>query len=265
MNKIDLLFQNKKENILSIYFTAGYPKLNDTKLILETLENSNVDLIEVGLPFSDPLADGEKIQASSKIALENGMNINLLFQQLSEIINIVSKPLIIMTYFNPVFVFGVEKFLKLCTENNISGLIIPDLSPNEFEENYQSLFKKYNQHLIQLVTPNTNDERIKKLTSLSDGFTYLVSDNSITGNKFSENDALSSYVKRVKSITEKPLLIGFGINSPEKFNSVCELVSGGIIGSAFIDALGKSEDTKNNIIEFVSQFKTTINDSAISR
>lgn len=264
MNKIDLLFVKKKENILSIYFTAGFPKLNDTKIILETLDKSAVDLIEIGLPFSDPLADGEKIQNSSKIAIENGMNINLLFQQLSEVKDNINTPLIIMTYFNPVFVFGVEKFLNLCQKNNISGLIIPDLPVEEYENNYLSIFEKYEQHLVQLITPNTSDERIKKLTSLSKGFTYLVSDNSITGNKFSENKELKNYVHMVKEITSSPLLIGFGINSPEKFESVCQLVNGGIIGSAFIDTLQKPGNLTKNIKEFLQYIKSKVNDYTIS-
>ncbi len=264
MNKIDLLFETKKENILSVYFTAGYPKLNDTGLILETLENSEVDLIEIGLPFSDPLADGEKIQRSSKIALENGMNINLLFQQLAEIKPKINKPLIIMTYFNPVFVFGIEHFLKLCEENNISGLIIPDLPPEEYENNYQPVFEKHHQHLIQLITPHSSESRIKKLTQLSKGFTYLVSDNSITGNKFSEETVLKKYVQQVKSITTQPLLIGFGINTPEKFESVCKLVNGGIIGSAFIDVMSQKGSLTKNINEFIQHIKSTVNDYTVN-
>lgn len=264
MNKIDLLFENKKENILSIYFTAGFPKLNDTKLILETLEKSEVDLIEVGLPFSDPLADGEKIQYSSKIALKNGMNINILFEQLKEVKEKINKPLIIMTYFNPVFVYGVEKFLIQCKESGISGLIIPDLPLEEYLNNYESVFNKYHQHLIQLVTPNSSNERVKKLTSISKGFTYLVSDNSITGNKFSNNIQLEEYVNRVKSITKQPLLIGFGINTPEKFESVCKISNGGIIGSAFIDVLSQPGNTSENINEFINHIKSNVNDYSVN-
>lgn len=264
MNKIDKLFETKKENILSLYFTAGFPKLKDTLVILETLEKSEVDLIEIGLPFSDPLADGEKIQMSSKVALENGMNINILFQQLKNVKDKINKPLIIMTYFNPVFVYGVEKFLIQCKESGISGLIIPDLPLEEYENNYQNLFENYHQHLIQLVTPNSSNDRMKKLVTSSKGFTYLVSDNSITGNKFSDNNKLEEYVNRVKSITSQPLLIGFGINSPEKFESVCKIANGGIIGSAFIDVLCQPGNISENINEFINHIKSNVNDYSIN-
>jgi tryptophan synthase alpha chain len=237
MNRIDNLFQTKGKNILSVYFTAGFPQLNDTAEILKQLQDSGADMVEVGIPFSDPMADGIVIQQSSHQALQNGMNLDILFDQLYKIKEEIKIPIILMGYFNPVFKYGVERFCRKCVSTGVSGLIIPDLPIEVYQDEYADLFKQHGLYYIPLVTPQTPDQRIVKLGKESKGFVYMVSTASITGSKPNLENS-SPYFKRVrKLLPETPLLIGFGIQDADSFNIATKYANGGIIGTAFIKAL----------------------------
>ena len=237
MNRIDKTLK-EKDNILSIYFTAGYPHLKSTNEIIKNLVSAGTDMIEIGLPFSDPLADGETIQMSSKIALDNGMSTKILFDQLKGIRNHVNIPLIIMGYFNPIFQFGVEEFCKKCNEIGIDGLIIPDLPIDIYLTKYKPIFEKNQLQNIFLITPQTSDERIKYIDKNSAGFIYVVSSSSITGstNKFNENSL--NYFRRLENMRlSTPKIIGFGISNNENFSIANKYSKGCIVGSAFIKYL----------------------------
>lgn len=253
MNRIqNKLSENKK--LLSIYFTAGYPKLDDTVEILQQLEKDGVDMIEIGLPFSDPLADGPTIQASSQLALKNGMTTEILFQQLKEIRNTVSIPLIIMGYFNPVLQFGMENFCKKCAEVGIDGLILPDLPLAEYEEHYAEIFKKYDLLNIFLITPQTSEERIRMIDTASEGFIYMVSSASVTGSSSGFGVSQEEYFKRVESLQLKnPQIVGFGINNSGTFQQATKHAKGAIIGSAFIKML--SEKGLAGISSFIKSIR----------
>jgi tryptophan synthase alpha chain len=234
MNRLIEMFEEKKNNILSIYFTAGYPKLSDTVEIIRSLKKAGVDMVEVGFPFSDPMADGPVIQKSSQIALNNGMNLDILFDQLKSIIGSVDMPFIMMGYLNPAYKYGMEKFCRCCSEAGVSGLIIPDLPYEIYEAEYKHLYDKYNLCYIPLITPQTSEERIKKLGAAAKGFVYMVSSSIITGGKSILTDH-SAYFGRVrKLLPDTPLLIGFGISDAETFSDACKNSNGGIIGTAFI-------------------------------
>lgn len=237
MNRIKRkLKENKK--LLSIYFSAGFPKLDDTVEIIKELEKNNVDFIEIGLPFSDPLADGPTIQDSSSKALKNGMNTNYLFNQLANIRNSVKIPLIIMGYFNPILQYGVEKFCKKCEEVGIDGCIIPDLPVQIFHKNYKKIFDKYGLINVFLITPQTSANRIKYIDEVSDGFIYLVSSSSTTGGINGFGNEQLNYFKRISRMNLKnPLITGFGISDKKSFNEATSYSNGGIIGSAFIKHL----------------------------
>jgi len=254
MNRIDKKLKEEGK-LLSIYFTAGYPYLNDTVDIILELQESGVDMIEIGLPFSDPLADGPTIQDSSAHAIKNGMNTNILFDQLKGIREKVSIPLIIMGYFNPILQYGVEDFCKKCNEIGIDGLIIPDLPMDYYEENYKSIFKKYEIYNMFLIAPQTSDERIKKIDSISDGFIYMVSSSSITGSKDSFSSEQLKYFERIKKMNLKtPRIIGFGVGNKETFNAAVNYSKGAIIGSAFIKNLDSGG------IESIDKFIKSIRD-----
>ena len=251
MNRINNLFQDKKENILSVYFTAGHPNLNDTLEIIQQLEKNGVDLIEIGMPFSDPTADGPTIQRSSETALKNGMSLKLLFEQLKNIRETVKIPLILMGYINPVYQFGIEKFCEKCAETGIDGLILPDLPLDEYEAFYKPVFEKYNLHNILLITPQTSENRIRQIDEASAGFIYMVSSSSTTGSGKKVEDFQREYFDRIKSMNLKnPRIIGFGISDRATFENACKYASGAIIGSAFVKAI----DSGNEIQEAVSQF-----------
>lgn len=255
MNRIQHLFAKKKD-ILSVYFTAGYPNLNDTVPILQALEQAGADLVEIGMPFSDPLADGPTIQASSMVALEHGMSIKLLFEQLKEVRKKVSIPLVLMGYINPVHKFGIENFVAKCAETGIDGLILPDLPFNEYLEEYKPMFDKAGVSNIFLVTPQTPDERIKLIDANTNGFVYLVSSAAVTGAKKGLSDSQIQYFERVQSLKLKnPALIGFGIGDHESFKLTCRYASGAIVGSAFIKMLGDSKDIEGDIRKFVKEIK----------
>lgn len=241
MNRINIKFQEKKK-LLSIYFTAGFPNLNDTVSIIETLEKSGVDLIEIGLPFSDPLADGPTIQQSSTLALENGMTTKLLFKQLKNIRKTVKIPLIIMGYFNPILQFGVEEFCQKCAQIGIDGLIIPDLPLAVFEQDFKVIFDRYDLKNICLITPQTSEERIRKIDEISDSFIYMVSSSSITGSQNSFGETQKNYFEKVSKMNLKnPQIVGFGISNRETFLQATEHQKGAIIGSAFVNFIKKNE------------------------
>lgn len=239
MNRINKkLKQNNR--LLSIYFTAGYPNLDDTVTIIQDLEKSGVDMIEIGLPFSDPLADGPTIQESSTRALKNGMTSEILFGQLKDIRKSVEIPLIIMGYFNPILQYGVEKFCKKCAEVGIDGLIVPDLPVDVYNEEYRATFEKYGLINVFLITPQTSDERIRFIDSISNGFIYMVSTASVTGSQSGFGKEQTDYFRRIaKMDLNNPQIIGFGISDRTSFEQATEYAKGAIIGSAFIKHLNR--------------------------
>ena len=237
MNRINQKLKEDKK-LLSIYFTAGYPKLDDTVTVIQNLEESGVDMIEIGLPFSDPLADGPTIQASSTKALQNGMTSEKLFDQLKDIRKTVNIPLIIMGYFNPMLQYGVEAFCKKCAEIGIDGLIIPDLPVDVYHEDYKVIFEKYNLINVLLITPQTSNERIQYIDLVSNGFIYMVSSASVTGSQSGFGDEQTGYFKRIAEMKlNNPQIIGFGISNNETFSQATQYSKGAIIGSAFIKHL----------------------------
>jgi len=248
MNKIDKLLNQKQQNILSVYFTAGYPELNSTTNIIKELENSGVDLIEVGIPFSDPIADGPVIQYSNNAAIENGITLELIFKQLEQISAISKIPKIMMGYFNPVLKFGVEQFCENCVKVGIDGVIIPDLPLTEYKNKYQQIFKNYGIHFVFLVSPQTTKQRLNEIESLSTAFVYAVSTNSTTGGAV-DFGLQESYFSFLQQHLAKPFLIGFGVKDRESFASACSFANGAIIGSAFIKTLSEKKDVKNFIQE----------------
>lgn len=253
MNRIHKKLQ-EDHKLLSIYFTAGFPAIDDTEKIIIDLEKSGVDFIEVGLPFSDPLADGPTIQASSTKALKNGMTTEKLFEQLETIREKVEIPLIIMGYFNPILQFGVEEFCKKCQQVGIDGLIIPDLPVDVFHEKYQSLFEQYGLLNIFLITPQTSEERIKYIDSVSDGFIYMVSSASVTGSTSGFGKETKDYFRRIDEMQLKnPQVVGFGIKDQDTFKQATEFAKGAIIGSAFIKNL--EQKGTGHISEFVQGVK----------
>ncbi|HKK42805.1 MAG TPA: tryptophan synthase subunit alpha [Bacteroidales bacterium] len=256
MNRIDKLFIEKKNNILSVYFTAGYPQAGAVTAIIKSLVAAGADMVEIGMPFSDPVADGPVIQASSQAALRNGMNIKTLFSQLKYIRREVDIPLILMGYINPVMQFGVSTFCRQCAETGIDGVILPDLPPEIYEEKYRDVFEEYDLCNILLISPQTSDERINEIDSRSRGFVYMVSSSSVTGRKGKFSDAQLTYFKRVNSLNLKnPVMTGFGISDSTSFHDACKYSNGGIIGSAFITALGKGGDLNAIIRDFIHQIR----------
>lgn len=254
MNRINKLFQSKKENILSVYFTAGFPNLNDTVEIIRGLEKNGIDLVEIGMPFSDPTADGPIIQHANEIALKNGMSVKLLFEQLREIRKTVNIPLVLMGYFNPVLQFGVEKFCKTCSEIGIDGTILPDLPIDEFEENFSEFFLKNKLHNILLITPQTSAERIRQIDEISKGFIYMVSSSSTTGIGKKVEDFEMEYFENVRQMNLKnPRMIGFGISDHATFTNACKYANGAIIGSAFLKSLDENRTIEENISCFVDR------------
>lgn len=251
-NRINQLFESKKENILSVYFTAGHPNLNDTVEIIQQLEKNGVDLIEIGMPFSDPTADGPTIQRSSETALKNGMSLKLLFEQLKNIRATVKIPLILMGYINPVYQFGVEEFCEKCAETGIDGLILPDLPLDEYEAFYKPFFEKHNLHNILLITPQTAEKRIRQIDEASSGFIYMVSSSSTTGSGKKVEDFQQEYFARIKAMNLKnPQLIGFGISDRDTFANACKYAGGAIIGSAFVKAIQSEQKPEESISQFI--------------
>ncbi len=258
MNRIDQLFATKKRNILNVYCTAGYPALNSTTEVLAALQTYGADLIEIGMPYSDPLADGPVIQQSSMVALENGMTIATLFEQLENMRAKSSSfggvgeaiPLILMGYMNPVLQYGLEKFCEDAEAVGVDGIILPDLPMYEYETQYRQLFEKHNLHFIFLVTPETDEERIRKIDALSSGFIYAVSSSSTTGNS-KPIEGQSAYFEKLQNMQLKnPILVGFGIKDKATFQAACAHTNGAIIGSAYINELKQH----NNIDAVTKEF-----------
>lgn len=252
MNRIEQLFKNKSERVLNVYFTAGYPKLDDTAAIMQQLEASGADLIEVGIPFSDPIADGPTIQESNGVALDNGMSLKLLMQQLKGIREKVSIPIILMGYINPIVQYGIEQFCQDCEMAGVDGLILPDLPMFEYMEVQKPLFDKHGLLNIFLITPQTSESRIREIDENSSGFIYMVSSASTTGAKAQVSDDQEVYFERIKALGLKnPTLIGFGISNKETFEKASANANGAIIGSAFIKAISQEGKLDENIDQFV--------------
>ena len=250
-NKLTQLFQQKNKNLLNVYCTAGYPKLSSTTEVLFALQENGVDMIEVGMPYSDPIADGPVIQQSNMVAIENGMTIELLFEQLNSVKNTITVPLIMMGYLNPVLQYGLEKFCEDAAAAGIAGIILPDLPMHEYEELYAPLFKKYKLCFIFLITPQTSEERIKKADKLSSGFLYAVSSSSTTGSNLNKEDKTAYFEKIADVKLKNPLMIGFGINDRATFDTACNYASGAIIGSAYIKALTENNDINASTENFI--------------
>ncbi|MDR6944868.1 tryptophan synthase subunit alpha [Mucilaginibacter pocheonensis] len=255
MNRLNQLFASKKDNLLSIYYTAGYPALNTTVDIAEALEKAGVDFLEIGFPYSDPVADGPTIQHSSEQALENGMTLNKLFEELTELRKRVTIPILLMGYVNPIVQYGVELFCKKAAELGVDGIIVPDLPMYEYEELYSSYFTDNNLSNIFLVTPQTSPERIHKIDGLSNSFIYLLSSSSITGGSLQLTNSIEDYYKRIKSMElSNPTIIGFGISDNATFTKACEYANGAIVGSKFVKLL--SEDGyMEKIPEFIRSIR----------
>ncbi len=244
-----MMKMNRKK--LNIYFTAGIPEVNDTAEIIKLIQTSGADYIEIGMPYSDPVADGPAIQTAHEKALQNGMSISLLFQQLKSVKDEIKIPIILMGYINPVLSFGFERFCEECAASGVSGLILPDLPPIEFEKNYRSVLEKYNLNFIFLITPETLVERIRYLDSLSSGFLYAVSSSSTTGNSTKKIDN-EEYLKRIGEMKLKnPVMIGFGIKNKEDLEKVTKYAEGGIIGSAFVNILMQNKDWRHDAAYFI--------------
>lgn len=254
-NRIQNLFETKKENILSLYFTAGFPNLNDTLTILKHLDESDVDMIEIGFPYSDPLADGPVIQESSGQAIENGMTLNILFEQLQSLRNTTQKPIVLMGYLNVVLQFGEAAFIEKCAEVGVDGIIIPDMPLHYYLSNFKELCEGNQVSNVLLITPETSEERITQLDSYSSGFIYLVSSNSITGST-NASTFQTDYYQRIQNMKlQNPHLIGFGVHDRKTFETVCEFGSGAIIGSAFIKHLNKNGTSRESIVTFVDSIR----------
>jgi len=250
MNRITELFEKKQKNILSIYFTAGFPHLYDTVDVIKELQANGIDLIEVGIPFSDPMADGPTIQESGTIALKNGMTLNKLFEQLANIRKDVQIPLIMMGYLNPIMQYGFENFCKKCKEVGLDGAIIPDLPFDDYMKEYKSVAEKYDIKVIMLITPETADERIRLIDENTDGFIYMVSSAATTGAQKSFDEQKQAYFKKINGMNlRNPRLIGFGISNKATLQAAQANSSGAIIGSKFITLLKNSETIKEAVQE----------------
>lgn len=255
-NRIDQAFKEKKNNILSVYYTAGFPQLDDTVRIAEYLEKAGADMIEIGMPFSDPLADGPTIQQSGTQALQNGMTLKLLFQQLQNIRQKVQIPVILMGYMNPVMQYGVENFCRQCQQVGIDALILPDLPMQEYLNEYKEICESYGLYNIFMITPQTSEDRIRLIDAHSHGFIYMVSSASITGAKQGITAEQIAYFERVKSMKlRNPTLIGFGISNHDTFSQTCRYANGALIGSAFIKVLQQSEDLEQDVKQYITSVK----------
>ena len=252
MSRLISLFQQKNRKVLNVYCTAGFPELNSTLTVIKTLSENGADIIELGMPYSDPLADGPTIQASSSKALANGMTIKVLFEQLKELRSTTSVPVVLMGYMNPVLQYGFEKFCADAAAVGVDGLILPDLPEYEFENEYGAIIKKYGLDFIFLVTPETSDERLKKLDELSSGFLYAVSSSATTGTEKDFN-AVELYLQKLQSKKlNNPFLVGFGIKDKQTFETACKYANGAIIGTAYIKALEEGKDINETTKEFLS-------------
>jgi len=254
MNRLTDLFQQKKSNLLNVYFTAGYPELDSTVTIIRNLAEAGADLIEVGIPYSDPMADGETIQKSSMKALQNGMTVDVLFGQIREARKHTEVPLVLMGYFNQVMQYGAERFVKTAKEAGVDGLILPDLPVFEYEQEFRAIAEAHDMQVTFLITPQTSDERIAKIGQLSTGFIYVVSSSSITGKSGEITDEQKTYFARIAALDlPQPKLIGFGISDAKSFRTACEYANGAIIGSAFIRHLTAADNVAEATRAFVEE------------
>ena len=251
MNRITALFKNKNYRILNIYCTAGYPSVNSTLEVMKALQESGADMIELGMPYSDPLADGPVIQASSSKAIENGMTINKLFSDLKDFRKEISVPVILMGYMNPALQYGFEKFCATAAEVGIDGLILPDLPMYEYETEYGEIINRHGLKFIFLVTPETSEDRVRMLDKLSTGFLYAVSSSSTTGSEKSMEQQIGYFKKLQNMKLQNPVLIGFGINNSDTFNAACEYANGAIIGTAYIKALDREGSVSSVTKKFI--------------
>ena len=257
MSKLDQIFQNKKERVLNVYFTAGYPALHDTNRILDCLDGLGVDIIEIGIPYSDPLADGPTIQASGAQALRNGMTLEILFNQLSLLAPRKHSSIILMGYYNQVLQYGAERFFRHCKDVGVAGLILPDLPLHEYESLYKNLFEELDLGISFLMTPQTSDARIAEIDRLTRGFIYMVSSASITGAAKEIQPAQIDYFERIHALElNNPRLIGFGISDSKSFDTACKYSHGAIIGSAFIRALRSGDELENSVTRFIHNIKS---------
>jgi tryptophan synthase alpha chain len=255
MNRLEHLFSTKK-NILNIYTTAGFPKLNDTIEVVKELAASGVDMVEIGMPFSDPLADGPTIQQSSEIAIQNGITLDLIFEHIQEIRKTVDIPIVLMGYLNQVVKYDTEKFLSKAKEVGVDGLILPDLPLDIYMDEYKPLFEKHQLKMSFLITPQTSEERIRLIAKESSAFLYVVSSFAITGSKSDIKDSQLDYFNHVNNLElSVPKLIGFGISNAETFSKACAYADGAIIGSAFIKNLKTSTNLSKDIRSFVNSIK----------
>lgn len=252
MNKIDELFKNKSKDILSIYFTAGFPSLEDTLPIMKAIEAAGADIIEIGVPYSDPIADGPTIQESNLVALNNGMSLRKLFDQLADMRKEVNLPVILMGYLNPVVQFGIDKFCEKCREVGVDGLILPDLPMSQYLTEYKTVFDKYDLRNTFLISPQTSEKRVREIDEQTSGFIYMVSSASITGAKTAVSDEQLAYFERIQKMDlVNPRLIGFGISDHASFKSAATYSHGAIIGSAFINVLKSAKNQRQEIIAYI--------------
>jgi tryptophan synthase alpha chain len=257
MNRISQLFADKQSDILNIYFTAGYPNLADTRIVLKAIQEAGADMVEIGMPYSDPVADGETIQESNQTALNNGMSVAVLFEQLSNMRSEgIKLPILLMGYFNPVYQYGIENFCKKCQEIGIDGLILPDLPVDEYHLNYKSIFDEYGIFNIFLITPQTKDARIRLIDEISEGFIYMVSSASVTGKTSGISPDMEAYFTRVNAMGLKnPRLVGFGIKDKQSFSTAAQYASGAIIGSQFVRVLTEARDLEADIKDYVRSIR----------
>ena len=242
MNRINKLFQDSPKNLLSIYFCAGCPTLEGTANVIRTLERNDVHMIEIGIPFSDPMADGIVIQNAATQALRNGMSLRLLFDQLRDIRNDVHIPLVFMGYLNPIMQFGFESFCRKCVECGIDGVIIPDLPFKDYEETYKPIADRYDIRVIMLITPETSETRVREIDEHTDGFIYMVSSAATTGAQKDFDAQKQAYFKKIQDMhLRNPRMVGFGISNKQTFDAACANSSGAIIGSRFVTLLNEYE------------------------
>ncbi|HOC37467.1 MAG TPA: tryptophan synthase subunit alpha [Tenuifilaceae bacterium] len=258
MSSLRELLQPGRKKILSIFITAGYPQLDSTNKLILALQDAGADLVEVGIPYSDPLADGPVIQNTSSVALANGMSIAILFEQLQRIGRQVRIPLVLMGYLNPILQYGVEKFCLHASRVGISGLIIPDLPLEEYQASYQRTFQRYSLPFISLVCPSTSDERMRLIDKLSDGFIYAVSTSSTTGKEAVFGSPQAEYLKHLKNLNlSNPILVGFGIHNAETFEFATSFCDGAIIGSAFLKSIASCVDFEDVTSQFIRKVRVS--------
>ena len=256
MNRLHQLFSTAKGPLLSVFYTAGFPKLDDTNIVAASLQKAGADIIEIGIPFSDPVADGPTIQQSNKVALDNGITLALILKQVKEIRKSVNMPIILMGYLNPVMQYGVERFAKDAVAAGVDGVILPDMPVPEYEREYRKIFEDEGLLLTFLISPTTSDERIRKIDGLSKGFIYAVSASSTTGAKSGFAGEQIQYFERLKKMKLKnPFLIGFGISNKETFSEASKYGAGAIVGSAFVSMLKDSKDIEKDVSVFVKEIK----------